>query len=118
MSEQALMHAFVSQLRELIDFLIKKFPEDRDIFFTKSQMDAAASISPRLVVAHFMSEVSQYLDELESRNDQFFLHLVKTDYDHVLGHMDLSKKWTQLSDADKDYLWTTTQRITKMGSMV
>lgn len=118
MSNAALVHAFVAQLTQLLEYLEKRFPDDRDIHYTRKQLDAAASLSPRLVVVHFMAEVRPYMDELMAGNEKFFLHLVTNSYDDVLGHMDIAGKWSTLNEDERAWLFTKTQNIAKMGNLI
>lgn len=113
-----LIDAFVAQMDGLLEFINKRFPEDKDIYITRTKFNTAAAFCPRLVVAQFMSEVWPYMEELKARNESFFLHMVKTDYDHVVGHMDLAGKWNGMSEAERETMWTRIDQLVQIGQRV
>jgi len=110
--------AFNKHLLGVLDMLKRRFPEDRDISFTHSQIDTASRLTPRLTVVHFVKEVLPFSKQIDEKDELFFLQMVKTDLDDVLGHLNLNHKWSCLSDSDRKYLWKNIQNLTKLGKKI
>jgi hypothetical protein len=111
-------HAFVALLTELIEFLICKFPDEKELYYTRTQVRNASALNPRVVVTKYLAEVAPYIDQIENQDESFFIDLVETDYDHVLGHLNISQKWQQLSDTEKSRLWKWVGDLTQLSQIV
>jgi hypothetical protein len=109
---------FNSKLLDIVIKLLNKFPNDINLEYTKTQIELAKQLNSKLPALHFINEVSQHLDELDKRDETFFLSLVKSKYDDVLSSMDIPHKWTCLTKEEQNYLWTTTQSLVKLGTLI
>jgi hypothetical protein len=58
------------------------------------------------------------MDELEQRNSHFFLDLADSDYDHVLGHLQIAQKWSMFTEQEQTYLWDNIGKMIKLGTLV
>lgn len=110
--------AFNTKLHGIVELLLKRFPSDRNISFTRSKVELAQKTNSKLPALHFMREITDHLSQLEARDDQFFLTLVQNKYDDALASLDIPHKWSCLTDEDKEYLWTTTQTLAKLGQKI
>lgn len=110
--------AFNKHLLELLKMLMTKFPEDRDISVIHSQVETASRLTPRLTVVHFIKEVLPFTDHIESRNEAFFLQLVKNEYDDVIGYLNLPNKWQCFNDREREFLWKNIQNLTTLGRKI
>jgi hypothetical protein len=109
---------FNAQLYGIIELLCKKFPDDKNLSFTKTHIELAKQTNSKLPALHFTKEITNHLDQLKNRDDAFFLTLAKTKYDDVLSSMDLPHKWSSLNTDEKDFLWKTTETLAKLGLMI
>ena len=108
--------AFNSLLQSTADLVSKRFPNDRDIDYTRSRIDLAVSMSPRLAVVNFIEAVDPYRKYIKKRDEAFFLGMAKAD--DTLKCFNLGDKWTRLSDADKDVLWTNVTKMVSLGDKI
>lgn len=118
MSSATHCHAFVATMLETIDFLAGKFPKETEIKITRAKVKSAAAINPRLVVTRFVTEVLPFMDELTQRNAHFFLDLADSDYDHVLGHLQIAQKWDTFTEDERNYLWDNINKMIQLGTLV
>lgn len=108
--------AFHKLLNEIFDVVLKKFPNDRDIGYTKSQIDITTNISPGLVVSTFIQEITPYLDQIKNRDEEFFLRKSRTD--ETISYMNLADKWKSFSDKEKDKLWNNVDKMLKLADKI
>lgn len=118
MSKQIQIQAFNAKFIQLLDFFAKKFPNDREISYALTQMDSAVTLTPKLPALHFMKEIFPYIDHLYERNEDFLLELKQSKYADVLGHLSLDEKWKLMSEPDRDYFWSTTKSLHRLGEKI
>ncbi len=108
--------AFNNLLTSTADILSTRFPTDRDIDYTRSRIEIAVSMSPRLAVVNFMSAVDPYRRYIKKRDEAFFLGMAKTD--DTLKCFNLGDKWQQLNDSDKTMLWDNVSKMVSLGDKI
>ena len=116
MEVQVLISAFNKTLKELINFMSKKYPIDRDIAYTSSQIELAMMASHRLTLINFMDGVTPFIPEIKRRDEHFFLKKATTEED--LSSLNLSEKWPLLNEQDKEYLWKSVEKLVTIGEKV
>ena len=108
--------AFNNLLQSTADLVCKRFPEDRDIDYTRSRIELAVSMSPRLAVVSFMENVEPLRDYIVRRDEAFFLGKAKTD--DTLKCFNLGDKWKTLSESDKETLWSNVTKMMVLGDKI
>jgi len=112
----ARVNAFNNLLRDIVNIMATKFPEDRDIEWYKSQIELSASVSPRKTITSFMQSVRPFLKYILHKDEQFFLCYV--DSQESLQKLGLGKKWNQLEQQQKDALWKNVQKMVVLGDKI
>ena len=111
--------AFNENLLKVLKLIHQKFPHDRNVSLIYNQVDTASRVTPRLTVVHFIKEISPFVRQVENRDQDFFLALVKEDgYKDVLSELDLHHKWSCLSEQDKEFIWTSIQTLNRLGRRI
>jgi hypothetical protein len=103
-------------LLDTVNFLMNKFPEDKDISYSQYHIEFGSINAPKYVFNEFMTYVPQYIDKINSKDETFFLELSSSDED--LKGFKLHDKWVYFSDTEKDYLFVQFQKLVKLGSII
>lgn len=117
MSAEAIrIHAFNNMLKDLLEYISKKFPQDKDVTYARSQIELALTLSSITSIRSFMSCAQPYLSEIYNKDEHFFLDIAKTD--STLNCMHLGDKWKDLDDNDKDTIWKKLQKMVVLGNKI
>lgn len=108
--------AFNKMLKDVVESISDKFPDDKDISFTKDNIDISISMSPRTPVKMFMQGVSPFLQQIAQKDDKFFLKTANEDEN--LRSLDLSDKWNHYSEDEKELLWKKVQKMVLLGGKI
>ena len=103
-------------LLDTVNFLMIKFPNDKDISYSQYQIEFASKNSPRYVFNEIMTYIPPYIDQINKKDENFFLQLSSTDKD--LKGFKLHDKWVFLSEKEKDYMFVQFQKLVKLGSII
>ena len=109
----SLITAFNKLLLSTIHSLVKKFPKDKDIFFAYSQVELSMRMSPFLTVETFMESIDPYRNQIETKDENFFIHMANTD--DTLQCFELSDKWKFLDTTERDALFANVLKLIKLG---
>lgn len=107
---------FCKTLQETLDVIAKKFPDDKDIFYTQSQVEMSINVSPRMTVKTFYENVVEYEEKIFMKDESFFLHMVTTD--ESLKCFDLGEKWNEFDAAQKELIFKNVQKMFKLAKIV
>ena len=107
---------FHNYLRDVVTILSDRFPEDKEVEYTKSQIELAVSVSPRGTITTFMGSARPYLEKILHKDEQFFLCMA--DGTKSLKGLAINDKWGKLTDEDKDRLWKTVQKMVVLGNKI
>ena len=108
--------AFNNLLQKTADLISNRFPDDRDIDYTRSKIELGVERAPRLAVVTFMEEVIPYRAYIDNRDEAFFLGKAKAD--DTLRCFNLGEKWKVLSETEKDMLWTNVSKMVALGEKI
>jgi hypothetical protein len=108
--------AFHNMLREIVTVLVKRFPDDKHLEYTKSQIELSISVSPRGTITTFVKNTQPYLEQILRRDEQFFLCLA--DDSKTLDGLRINEKWISLTTSDRDRLWETVQKMVVLGNKI
>jgi len=108
--------AFNNLLRDIINLVSNKFPEDKDVAYTKSQIELAISVSPRGTISGFMKETKPYLEKILHKDEDFFLNMINDS--KGLQGLAINDKWTYLNTVEKDRLWKNVQKMVVLGNKI
>lgn len=108
--------AFNNKLRDIITIVANEFPEDRDLEYTRSQIELSISVSPRMTITTFMQSAQPYLEKISRKDEDFFLKVVKND--NTLKDMKLHEKWGKLTEEDREKLWRNVQKMVILGDKI
>ena len=105
--------SFCKILNETLAFITTKFPSDKDLEYSKSQIELALLVSQRLTITTFVNATTPFLAKIEARDSDFFLNVANAE--PALACLKLGDKWGNLSPADQEYLWQNVKRLTVLG---
>jgi hypothetical protein len=108
--------AFNNLLRNIVDIVATKFPEDRDIEWYRSRIELSTSVSPRQTIISFMQTAQPYLKNILQKDEQFFLCVA--DSQQSLQKLGLGEKWDKLEGHEKDALWKNVQKMVLLGNKI
>lgn len=108
-----LLDAFSNELTSIYDSILAKFPNDKDLLYGQTKIQASLHLSPRLVSSTFLDNVIPYLDKLEARDDAFFLSLSKNEL-----CLDLSDKWESFSAIERTRLFRGVEKLVKIAGAI
>ena len=113
---QARVTAFHNLLKDIINIVSGKFPEDRDLEYARSQLELSLSVSARITVSSFMEGVTPFLDKIYHKDEAFFIDF--SNNDEILSEMKLGEKWIQLDASEKEKLWKNVQKLVVLGNKI
>ena len=115
------LQRFNSQLENLLNDLIRIFPENKNIKVYREKFLLAKSANPQLILLVFLKYVYPYKQQVQDKNEQFFLsdHLTneisnnedvkkdsESDSEYIITQaLGIKKLWTRMSDEQKETLW-------------
>jgi hypothetical protein len=108
--------AFNNLLRDIVNIISNKFPDDKDIEWYKSQIELSTSIAPRKTIVSFMQTARPYLKNILHKDEHFFLCIV--DSEGSLEKLGIGKKWKELEGHQKDALWRNVQKMIILGDKI
>lgn len=108
--------AFNNLLRDIINVVATRFPNDKELEYTKSQIELSVSISPRGTITAFMQNARPYLEKILHKDEQFFLCMANGS--KTLNGLQISQKWSSLTNEDKERLWRTVQKMVVLGNKI
>lgn len=97
---------------ETLDILHDKFPDDKDLFYSKSRVEMSINYSPRLVVEKFHRNILPYEDQIKANDEHFFIGMSKTD--STFSAFSLHEKWSEFSEDEKEKLFLAVNKLVKM----
>ena len=101
---------FNSIFNELIDDLIRLYPDDTDFYMYKTALSAVHMIDSQKVCRGFRNHVAlAYGDMIQMKNDAFFTAhtmTLKIDNESVIHFMSkLHDLWCDIQTSDKEVIW-------------
>jgi|SRR6478609_7572698 len=108
--------AFNNLLRDIVETLCRKFPHDKELDYTKSQVELSLSISPRTTIVSFIQSTQPYLEKILHKDEEFFLNLAGET--KALSSLSIGDKWSQLEDGEKEKLWKNVQKMVVLGNKI
>ncbi len=105
------LKAFTTELQSFVDELQEMFPEEKDLRVYSSQTASMIRMNARLVHRYFVQYVYPYKQQIEKRDESFFL---KKDYSEeikdsgqvdMLQAMKLKTLWQVMSTDSKECTW-------------
>ena len=112
----ALTMAFHKLLNDTINIIATKFPFDKEIQLTKSQIEISITMSPRYAVVSFMNEIDPYKDKIHNHDEEFFMR--KSCKEITVSALNLSHKWDEFSLEEKENLWKNVTKLVKLGEKI
>lgn len=110
----ARVSAFNNLLHDTMSLVSKKFPNDKELDYTKSQIELSLSMSPFVTITTFVTNAMPYVDEINKRDETYFLS--KANNRSIL--LNLSDKWRDLTDSEKDKIWSNIQKMLRLGRKI
>ncbi|KAJ3349643.1 hypothetical protein GGF32_005338 [Allomyces javanicus] len=107
---------FNRMLLGVLGFLQKRFPDDRDIVMSVTQVKAAMNLAPREPCLVFIQAAIPYEDKIVRRDEGFFLGMLGDD--DALRGFNLGEKWSSLSPVERDYLWKSVAKMLVLGKQI
>jgi len=108
--------AFNNLLRNIINIVASEFPEDRDLEYTRSQIELSFTVSPRTTIITFMKCLEPYIEKICRKDEDFFLNVVKKE--KTLKNMKLHEKWDKLAINEREKLWKNVQKMVVLGDKI
>lgn len=108
--------AFNNLLRDIVNIIAKRFPEDKDLEWYRSQIELSSSVSPRRTICSFMQGAKPYLKNIRDKDDKFFLYVA--DSSESLSKLRLGDKWESLSRHEKEALWKNVQKMVVLANKI
>lgn len=108
--------AFNNLLRDVINIVAARFPDDKDLEYTKSQIELSVSVSPKGTITTFMQNTRPYLEKILHKDEQFFLCMANGS--KTLNGLQISQKWSLLTTEDRERLWRTIQKMVVLGNKI
>ena len=108
---------FHSNLEKFFSNLKTAYPDDTDLPYYWDKIIAVKKINARMVVENFMSAVEPYIEQIMSKDDNFFLFLdvqsvVEMDSQGMIAsnaYVELINKlktlWNNMTVASKEHIW-------------
>lgn len=108
-------------LGNLINDLLLVFPEYTNLTIFKEKFTLLKSTNPRLILTYFKNTVYNYKDQINSKDERFFLEK-KYDEDVQIDDkqwaldevLNLKVLWGQLDDDNKSTVWKYFQILIKL----
>lgn len=107
---------FNNLLKDILSLLSARFPQDKDVEYTRNQVELATSVSTRRVIENFSNTVRPYLQKIHDRDETFFLNKATTD--SYLQDLNIHDKWASLSKEDREHLWKNVQKMVILGDKI
>lgn len=108
--------AFNNLLRDIVNIVSRRFPDDQDIEYTKTQIELSISVSPRLTISTFLQNTQPYLEKILLKDERFFLDMA--DSSKVLKGLSLNHKWSSFDDTEKEKMWKNVQKMVVLGNKI
>ena len=108
--------AFNNLLREIFTIVSLKSPDDKDLEYTKNQIDLVFSVSPRKTITMFIKSTKPYLEKILHKDEVFFLDMANET--EALEGLSLNTKWSTLSDVEKEKIWKNVQKMVVLGNKI
>ncbi len=108
--------AFNNLLIDILSLVEKHFPGDKDLEYTKSQIELALSFSPGTTIASFMRDVKPYLEKIHNKDEHFFKNIA--DKEKSLKGLSLGKKWDVLEKPEREKVWRNVQKMIVLGDRI
>ena len=100
----------------MVNIVSQKFPDDKDLEYTKSQIELGVSVSPLSTITSFINNTRPYLEKILHKDEGFFLTVVE-DHSAFKG-MAISTKWHELTQSEKDHMWKNVQKMIVLGNKI
>lgn len=106
---------FCTQILNLTNELIAMYPNVKDFKILKTELQTASSLMPSVVVTAFKTQSEQYLKQIESRDENFFLTMdVSGTPIQKFSH--LKTVYSEASEKTKESIWKYVELLTKLSS--
>lgn len=115
MSQQKIQ-VFNKMLLDTVSFLMKKFPDDKDISYTQYQIELANNTTPRITFDSVMEYIPLYETQITNQDEAFFINLANQE--ESLRCFNLHDKWNTLGDQEKEYLFIQFRKMLKLGQII
>jgi hypothetical protein len=101
------LKSFFHQLGEITSELVEMFPDDPDFKVFQTYINMLKTTNPGLVVDSYYDIVKKFDDQINARNDDFFLNYNTSEYGQE--GVDIVAKiklyWSVLSEESKKSIW-------------
>ena len=116
-SKGVLLNAFFEQFTSFLTQLTEMYPDDPDFAMFLTTIRLMKTTNPSLVVKHVNDNVSQYEEQIMSKDEKFFLEHT---FDYVADlDMDILAKLKQyvasMSPDSKESVWKYCQNIVRLA---
>lgn len=108
--------AFNNLLRDIVQVVSERFPDDKELEYTKSQIELSVSVSPRKTIISFIKSTQPYLEKILHKDEAFFLELA--DKTTSLQPLSIGEKWLALDAAQREKLWKNVQKMVVLGNKI
>jgi hypothetical protein len=107
-SSSTYLKSFFHQLSEVVGELTEMFPDDPDFKVFQTYIAMLQRTNPGIVIDTFYDHVASiYEDQINAKNDSFFLEYAAADYTNDMPDIVQKIKgcWGVLSDPSKTAIW-------------
>lgn len=100
-------------LKDTLNVISRKFPDDRDVYFTQSQVEISINVSPRIVIETFLENVRPFEEKIKNKDEKFFLELASSD--ESLKCFEFGDKWRDFTEEEKELLFRNVQKLVTLA---
>ena len=122
---------FNKKMDHLFDFLMKKYPTNRDLKLSYEKFKMAKQYDPRKILENFFQYAYPYKSKIMERDERFFLeedikNHIKPEMnnsmqeygiteDYIINKaLDIKQYWGNMSEEDKNHIWNDFQTLIKL----
>lgn len=115
------LKAFTTLLQNFVDELSNMFPDEKDLKVYSSYTASMIALNPRLVHKYFVQFVYPFKNQIEKREEGFFLNKDYTEEIKEVGQgdmlqaMKLKQLWHVMSPESKDNTWKYFEGLIKLS---
>lgn len=91
MNKSIILKTFLSQFSDLMEDVVKIFPDDKEIFTAKLYFEGIKKVNPRFLITSWKILIADnYEKEISNNNYEFFL---KKNYKEDINYMAKKRNW-------------------------
>lgn len=109
MSKEIVLRDFRANMVTFLDELIEQFPSETD--FILARLMVKDTISPEIIMSHFIKEILPYKDFIDKRDESFFMDSKASLFGNLntgngrVNHFKLLWKSSALDTEDREIIW-------------